>query len=499
MAHDDESRTGDEDAAAADTAIADAEDYKLSLDVKIEDVGPCKKHVRMTVPRDDIDHFYSVAINELSGATEVPGFRKGHVPKKLVERRFKSEIASDVKQKILVGSLEQLSDESDLDPINEPNIDFENIEIPEEGDFEFEFDVEVRPDFDVPDYDGLKVERPVQAIGDEDVDAYLNKYLAQYGQLVPHDGAAEAGDFVNLSVEFFHNDQPLRKISELVVQVKPVLRFQDAELENFGELMSGAKSGDVQEADVTISGETESLEMRGETVQAKFTVLDVKQLRLPELNKEFLNRIKVDSEEELRESVHSILERQTTYEQRQAVRKQVLEKITESADWDLPEDLVLRQVDNALRREMLEMQQAGFTTQDIQARENEMRQRAVSTTRQALKEHFVLDKIATREGIEVEPQDIESEIGMMALQSGESPRRVRARLVKSGMIENLEAQVRERKAVDFVLERAKYEDVDMKQPDEDRIEAVAESVCDRTTESSAAADQDDDAGAEDDS
>ena len=166
-----------------------------------------------------------------------------------------------------------------------------------------------------------------------------------------------------------------------------------------------------------------------------------------------------------------------TYEQRQAVREQVLEKITESATWDLPEQLVRRQVENALRRTVLEMQQAGFTTREIQARENKLRQNAVTSTRQALKEHFILDKIAEKESIEVQPSDIETEIRWMAAQRGESPRRVRAKLDKSGMIENLEAQIRERKAVDIILERAKYKDKPMELSLDERIEPVPYSVC----------------------
>jgi len=131
-----------------------------------------------------------------------------------------------------------------------------------------------------------------------------------------------------------------------------------------------------------------------------------------------------------------------------------------------------------MRREILEMQQAGFTTQQILARENELRQKSISTTRQALKEHFVLDRIATKEQIEVSPIDIESEINMMALQRGESPRRVRARLQKSGVIENLEAQIRERKAVDFILRSAQFEDVPAPSTSPaDDVQALSMSVC----------------------
>ena len=123
------------------------------------------------------------------------------------------------------------------------------------------------------------------------------------------------------------------------------------------------------------------------------------------------------------------------------------------------------------------MEQAGFTTQQILARENQLRQNAVTSTRQALKEHFVLDKIAEHEKIEVTPVDIESEIQMMAIQRGENPRRVRARLIKSGVIENLEAQIRERKAVDVVLKSAVYKDVAVPQTQSDDVQALSISVC----------------------
>ncbi len=263
----------------------------------------------------------------------------------------------------------------------------------------------------------------------------------------------------------------------MTARLKPVLRFQDAELEGFDQLMVGVEAGETREADLEISHEADTLEMRGETVHVKFTVKEVKRLELPVLNKDFLQKVGVETEDELRVEVNGILERQVTYEQRQATRRQVLEKITESADWDLPEELVRNQVDNAVYRETLEMQQAGFTTQEIQARENEIRQRSISSTRRAMKEHFVLDRIAEQEQIEVTPSDIETEIQLMAMQRGESPRRLRARLTKSGVIENLEAQIRERKAVDKILENATFEDVEMERPSKDQVEAVNQSVC----------------------
>lgn len=503
MTTEDEAATGEAadekasaDASGGGTAVAEPEPYVLSMNVAIEDTGPCKKHVTITVPRADIDHIYGDEVGSLVNKAEVPGFRVGHVPQKLIEKRFRDELQDTVKRRLLMDSLEQLSDRDDLDPISQPELEVDDIEIPETGDFEYEFDIEVRPEFDLPDYAGLKIRRPVKETTDEEIDLFLERYLSQYGESVDVEGGAEANDVLKATIDFSHDGKHLNKISDVSMRVCPVLQFSDAELEGFDALMTGVKAGETREADLTVSKEAESIEMRGETLHAVFKVKGVSRLKLPELTSGFLSRIGVESQEDLRNDVREMLDRQALYQQRQAVRDQVTEQITASADWELPESLVMSQVENALRREVLEMQQAGFTTQEIQARQNELRQNAVSSTTTALKEHFVLDKIATQENLEVSPGDIDTEISMMAMQRGESPRRVRARMVKSGMIENLEAQIRERMAVDVILDRAKFEDYEPEAADPGRVAALSHSVCGMSVEVEAEDDAADDADAD---
>jgi trigger factor len=201
------------------------------------------------------------------------------------------------------------------------------------------------------------------------------------------------------------------------------------------------------------------------------------------MSKEFFDQVNCESEEDLDEQIRAALTRQIEYQQRQTTREQVLAKITDSGDWDLPESLVRQQTENALRRETLEMSQAGFTREQIAARENEVRQNAIENTRQALKEHFVLDRIATQENIECEESDIETELLMMSFQSGEPLRRIRARMVKSGMIDNMEAQLRERKAVDFILDKAKFNDIEREPSAENTVTAASFAICGNMTSS----------------
>lgn len=484
----------------AETPDADGEEgsetaYQMSLDVDITDAGPCRKHVKVSVPRVDLDHYFGEAIGGLVDSANVPGFRPGHAPRKLIERRFRKELTDEVKRNVLLQSLEQLEEDKKLAPINQPDIDIEALDIPEDGPFEYDFEVEVRPEFDLPDYAGLMIERPVREVTDEDITRYQQRFLKQFRSYEDREGPAEIGDELTLNVEFFHNDSSLRKIKGVAFELLPVLRFEDAEVSNFGELLTGAVAGDRRESETVVSQETESLELRGETVRVEFEVVKVQKPIEPELNSTFLSTIGVESTEEMQTQIRETLERQVTYQQRQAVRTQVLEKITDSADWDLPEDLVRKQVENATRREILEMQQAGFTRQQILGRENELRQNAVSTTRQALKEHFVLDRIATDENIEVSQHELDMEIQIMAMQQGESARKLRQRMIRSQMMENLEAQIRERKAVDFVIEKAKFEDTptEMLEDHEDDVISVRHSVAGgmTTTYDSGVDDEDD--------
>ena len=272
-----------------------------------------------------------------------------------------------------------------------------------------------------------------------------------------------------------------------MLELRSLLRFQDAELEGFDELMAGAAAGEDRQTEITVAAEADNVAMRGETLALSLAVTAVKKPHLPDLDEEFFDRLGVENEDALKDALRDTLERQAEFGQRQDTRSQVLERITESADWDLPEELVTKQTDNALRREMLEMQQAGFTPQEIQARENEIRQHAISPTRHAIKEHCVRERIAEEEEIEVGGQDLDVEIQMMAMQAGENPRRLRARLIKSGMIENLEAQVRERKSIEVNLEHAEFNDVEGEPLVRDPVATIDQSVCHSSSDTAAEA------------
>jgi trigger factor len=437
---------------------------KLNQSVEIRDVGPCKKHIKVTIDRNDIEHRLNDKIKELVSDATVPGFRPGKAPRKLIERRFHTEVGDQVKAEVLLASLEQLADEHDIAPLAPPDLDPFQVALPKEGPLVYEFDVEVRPEFDLPNYRGLKLKRPIKEYGAEDVENEKRRLLAPYAQVVPKpEGKAQVGDIIISDVTVRDGERVLNEMKEYRVRVDPKLAFKDGVAEHFGEQVKGASAGDKRVVDIDLSTAVGDESLRGKRVRAEFAVQDVKTLRMPELTHEFLHNFGVHSAEQFDELIHVLLKRRLEYLQRQSARQQVANHIAATQQWELPRDLLIRQARKALGRRVMEMQSEGISEEEIRSRQRVLEQDVLQTTELSLKEHFVLQKIAEAEKIDVDETDIDDEIERMAEQNDESPRRVRARLEKEDLLEALAAEIIERKALDLILDSAEYEDVPLDQ------------------------------------
>lgn len=443
---------------------------KLALEVKIAKPSACERHVTVTIGREDVERYVAEQFNELAPKAELPGFRAGRAPRKLVEKQFKGSVHEQVKGKLLMDSLAQISEEHEFSAISEPDFDFEAVKIPDEGPLVFEFDIEVRPEFDLPQWKGLHLKRPVYEHTEEDIDAHLKKLLARYGQFAEVQGPVESGEgvLVKVNMTFLDGETVVSRRNEELLAVRPILSFNDAKLEGFDKLVIGKKAGDTFEARVSVSKDAESQALRGKELIAKFELLEVRQLKLPELDEGFLDRIGgFNDEAELRAEVKKELDRQLKYQQQKQVREQITGLLTVAATWELPPELLRRQSRRELDRAVMELQSSGFDNTMINAHANELKRNAMSYTARALKEHFILERIAEEEKIDAEPGDYDTEIELLAEQMDESPRRVRARLEKKGQIDSLRNQIVERKVIEMITSTATFEDTAYQPPKND--------------------------------
>lgn len=449
-----------EDHTATATATEAVPKRKLDLEVEISDAGPCKKHLKVAIARAEVERQFEESLVSVKKEAAVPGFRPGRAPRTLVQKRFRKEVAGQVKSALLMATLEQLDDDYKLNPIAQPNLDVDAILIPDDGPMTFEMDVEVQPDFPLPAYKALSVKRPVRVIGDVDVEVQMRTFLERYAQLVPKlEGGAAIGDHVTADLSFHKDGIGLNQAKEIQFRLQPELRFQDGSVPDLAGALVGARPGDTREADALVGTASPDAALRGQAIRVTILVHDLKTLRLPEVDAAFLDSIGFDSEEELRVALREVLERRVAFQQRQSLRRQIVEQLAADTPFDLPADLVARQERSTLRRQVDEMRSAGMSEAEIRAREAEIRANAHESTLQTLKEFFLLSKIADEEKIKVEDEDVEAEIYSIAARTDETPRRVRARIEREGAGEGLASQILERKTIDRILEFTAIQDV----------------------------------------
>ena len=455
MAQDLEEKTADESNDAPET---------MNLEVSIESPSACQRHVSVEIPRDVVDRYLDNAFSDMMDTANVPGFRIGRAPRKLVESRFHKDVSEQIKGSLLMDAMAQVNEDHEITAISEPDVDLDSVTVPEEGPMTFSFDIEVRPEFDMPNWKGLKIDRPTADFSSEDIDKQLKSALSRHGRLVSSDEAAVEEDFVVVNVTTSLDGDTLSELSEQALCVRETLSFFDGKLEGFDKLMTGAKAGDKKSGQVTISDDAANEDMKGKSVDVEFEVVEVKKMELPELNDALLQQMGgFEAEADLRDAIKDNLERQLEYRQQQGTRQQISELLTEAADWELPPSMLQRQSDRELQRSVMELQRSGFSDVDIRAHENELRQNSAGATARSLREHFILERIAEDESIDAEPADYDTEIQLIAAQSSESPRRVRAQMEKRGLMDSLRNQIVERKVIETVQAEAKFKDVPFKQ------------------------------------
>jgi trigger factor len=447
--------------STADPEVFDAAEEKpeLNLDVKIDVLSACERQVVVTIPRAEVERYRKDCYDEIVPKAEMPGFRPGKAPRKLVESRFKDQVTEQVKSSLVMDSLQKVSEGGHFSAIGEPSLDFEAVELPDDGDFVYQYKIEVRPEFETPNWQGLSLQRPVCEIGDNHIDRHLSRTLSRFVQGEPTDEACQAGDTVVLHGSFVWEGKLISQFEEEKAVVRKNLAFGDAVIEGFDKLIAGKKEGESFSTQVTISDSASNENLRGKVVTANLEIVEIQRIDVNGLSDVTLSSLGFDSTEELRGFIRDELNQQYKYHQLQSLRKQVVKILTAGADWEIPESLIRSQTNRELQRMVLELQRSGFTRDQINRYVNLSRLDARQSTINALREHFVLEKIAEDLKIEPPAEEYDREIALIAEQNNSSARRVRARLEKTGQMDALRNQIVERMVIEKIVDAAVVKDV----------------------------------------
>ncbi len=432
--------------------------------VTVEDAGPARKVLRIEVPAENIAAKLEENFKSLQHEAAIPGFRRGHAPKKLLERRFGNDIRKEVCNQLVGESYTAAVEKHELRVLGEPDIkDAENVKLPESGPLHVEIEVEVVPEVKLPELKGIEVKKPVLEVSDAEVTAEIARLGEMYGQPKPADRTA-GGDAITADLSIKGADGEVLETQSAVQMLVPgeSRKYKGVVagilVDDLGKHLENKKPGDTVTITATAPERHESEKLREKKLTIDVTISSIERMQ-PMSTEQLVEAMGLENEAALKGRIKERLDQQAEGKQRGAMAQQVVEFLLTSVELALPEKLSNRQADGILRRRAMEMMYQGAKPEDIEQQLAELRATSQETAARELKALFVLDEVARKLEIEVSEAEVNGRIVEMASYRGQRPERVREEMAKSGQLEQLFVQIREEKAVAKVLKDAKVTEI----------------------------------------
>ncbi len=465
----DHGHTHDHDAEAT----AETPKERPPQTVTVTDVGPARKSLTIELPPERIAKAIEDSFGKLSTEAQIPGFRRGRAPRRLIERRFGQAMRDDVKSQLLAESYHQAIEDQKLDVLGEPDVkDGDKITLPDSGSLTYTVEVEVTPEVTLPAFSDLQIKKPKVEVTADKAQEEIDKLQTRFGKLSAQaEGAGlEPGDYLSADVKILAGENAgddatvISHLPETYVLINgEAAQFKGhvagIVVGDLGKRLAGKKIGHVER--VSMTGPTGH---EDEAIKDKPITIVIEARKIERVEKAPLEELPahlgVENVEALRTRLDEMLKAQAERTQVNAMNEQITAQLMEKVTLDLPVNLSRRQTYRLLQRQAMEMAYQGVPEQEIQQRVAELRDNSEKEAARQLKLFFILNKAAQDLEIEVAENEVNATIYSIAMQQGRRPEKLRQEMQRNGQIEQVYLQVRDTKTLAKIREQAKVEEVD---------------------------------------
>lgn len=425
------------------------------MKVQVEELSPVERKLSIEVPPEQVQAELGRAYAQLGRQVRLPGFRPGKVPRRILEAKFKGEVEDDVARRLVERAYLSAISEHHVDAVGAPQLT--PVRLDQEKPFAFEARVEVRPKVEAKDYRGLPLKRVQATVIDAEVDERLEAMRQRVARLEPVEGrtATETGDFAIVDYVGTIDGQPFvgSKADDVTVEVAA----GDLLHGNVPEL-AGLVIGQSRELDHAFAADDPEPSRAGKTAHFAFTLKGLKRQLIPALDDDFAKEVGGgETLAELKAKVRSDLEAAARTRSAQDERDQLVKGLVEKNPFDLPRAMIERGLDAMLDGALRMMARQGVDPSrlnlDFASLREEMRPKAEAEVRGAL----LLAAVAEKEGLSVNPDEVEARIAQYATESGAPLHQVRKAFKEPDQRRALEQRLREEKTVEFLKAAAKDE------------------------------------------
>jgi trigger factor len=429
------------------------------MKTELTDLSSTRKEIKIEIDTDQVRSAYDRITAQYAKAANVPGFRRGHAPQSVVRTRFKSEIRGEVLRELVPEAVNTAIGEHSLAAIGEPDVHLDNTEALENLGKEpitVKVGVEVFPEVKLSDYKGLEATKRLRPVSDDDINRMIDGLRDASASLQPiEDRGAELGDTVTVNVHGTFIDQTEEEDIK-ADDVEVVLGGEGVQQE-FTDNLIGVRADEQKTFLVDYPEDFSSKGLAGKKVEYAAQVTAVRRKELPEVDDEWAKSLgdEFDSVETLRTKIREDLERRATAESDQRLRSEVMRKLLEANQFEVPQSLVDQQTNHRLESVVRDMIGRGIDPRATELNWEGARDDLKVQAEEDVRATLLLEQIAEEEKLTVSDEEVEAEIDAIATASRQPKEQVRGALTKDGGERSIAHRLRNRKALDLLIQNAR--------------------------------------------
>jgi trigger factor len=441
------------------------------MKTELTDVSPTRKEIKIEIEPSLIRSTYDRISDEYSKAAKVPGFRPGHAPRSVIRTRYKNEIRTEVLRELLPEAVNNAIGEHSLAAIGEPNVELDNTEALEhlgDGPITVKVGVEVLPEIKLDKYKGLEAERRLRPVTDEDVNQTIENLRNASAALQPvEDRGAELGDTVTINARGNFVENPEEE--EIKVDDIEVVLGGPGVQQEFTDSLVGVRADEKKSFAVDYPADFSSPGLAGKKVAYEAEVTAVRRKELPEVDDEWAKSLgdEFDSVATLRSKIRQDLELHAKADAERRLQADLVRKLVAGHQFEVPQSLVEQQTNQRLQTVVREMIGRGFDPRAANMNWEGAREELKVQAEEDVRATMLLEQIADAENLSVSDEDVEAEIEAIATASQQSKEQVRAALTKNGGERSIAHRLRNRKALDLLIENANITEAEWTEPSTD--------------------------------
>lgn len=422
------------------------------MKASVEDISTVKKKLHIQVTPDAIAQEMVKAVSDIAKKSKIPGFRPGKAPKSIVERHYAAEIESEVMNKLISTSYLQALEEHKLSPVELPSIT--NISpFSKTEPLNYTAVVEVRPNIELGAYEGMEVKDQSLDVTDDELNQTIDRLREMYAQLEVVEGRPlEKTDTAIIDFEGFREGKPI----EGAKAAGHMLALgTNSLIPGFEEQLTGMNQGETREISVKFPEDYSNKDLAGKDANFTVTLKEIKKKVMPELNDEFAKDIGGNkSVDELKENIKKDLEARKRDELASAQREEIMTKLIEAHTFEVPAGMVDRELQSLARQHATRMAKRGMDVKNFDLSKFVADNRALAEKR--VKGILLLDVIADKENVEVNDQEVNTALAVMARSTGQTVDAVKKYYESTeGGMENLRSSLLQEKTLTLLLSKAK--------------------------------------------